>query len=59
MLGFVKQTLDFFEGAIFSRHEEILIIAFLFLPPLLDGTCILWADSDYRSIWGIQDVKGD
>jgi hypothetical protein len=56
MLGFVKQTLDLFEGAIFSRHEEILIIALLLFPPLLDGTCILWADSDNRSIWGIQDI---
>ena len=56
MLGFVNQTLYFFEGAIFSRHEEILIIALLFLPPLLDGPCILLADSYNRSIWGIQDI---
>jgi hypothetical protein len=56
MLGFVNQTLYFFEGAIFSRHEEILIIALLFLPPLLDGPRILLADSYNRSIWGIQDI---
>lgn len=59
MLGFVNQTLYFFEGAIFSRHEEILIIALLFLPPLLDGPRILLADSYNRSIWGIQDIQGD